>query len=171
LIITTDRLKLRCMEPKDIDAFVRDLNDWEVQQWLARPPFPYARSDGEAYLVIMRANHATHHPTMFVITETEGDAALGAISIDLDGSDTGVLGYWLGRDHWGRGYTKEAAIALMRHAAQHPDLHRIVAVTNPENERSQSILRACGFHDLGLEDRATPSRRGAMQLRRYELVL
>ena len=41
MIITTDRLRLRPMERKDIADFVRDLSDWEVQQWLWIPPFPY----------------------------------------------------------------------------------------------------------------------------------
>ena len=53
------------MEPKDIDDFVRYLSDWEVQQWLAQPPFPYERKDGEAFLAIVRASHATPYPTVF----------------------------------------------------------------------------------------------------------
>ena len=171
MIISTDRLTLRCMEPKDIEPFVRALNDWEVQQWLAQPPFPYASKDGETYLAIMRANHATRHPTVFVMADKSTDEALGVVSIDRDGSDTGVLGYWLARAHWGRGYMKEAAVALVRHARNHPELRRITSVTDPENARSQSVLRACGLTDLGLHDRATPSRRGLMQLRRFELVL
>ena len=171
MIITTERLVLRCMESKDIEPFVRYLGDWEVQQWLAQPPFPYERKDGEAFLAIMRANHATAHPTMFVMTEQGSDAALGVVSVDRDGSDCGVLGYWLGRAHWGRGYMKEAAAATVRHARRHPDLRRITSVTDPENARSQSILLACGFRDLGLEDRPKPSRHGSTQQRRYALTL
>jgi len=171
VIIPTDRLTLRCMEPKDIDPFVRALNDWEVQQWLAVPPFPYTPADGEAFLAIMRANHATTHPTVFVLANKTTDEALGVVSVDRDGSDNGVLGYWLAREHWGRGYMKEAAIALVGHARGHPELRRITSVTDPENTRSQRILIACGFADLGLQDRPTPSRRGANQLRRFELTL
>jgi len=173
LIITTGRLRLRCMEPRDIDDFVRDLNDWEVQQWLALPPFPYERKDGEAFLAIMHADHAGAHPTMFVMADLSSDAALGVVSVDRDDGDsaTGVLGYWLGREHWGRGYMKEAAAATVRHARKHPALRRITSVTDPENARSQSILLACGFRDLGLENRPQPSRRGSMQMRRYDLVL
>jgi RimJ/RimL family protein N-acetyltransferase len=169
LIITTDRLKLRCMEPKDIDGFVRDLNDWEVQQWLAQPPFPYARKDGEAYLAIVRANHATPHPTVFVIADQSTDSALGVVSVDIDAEGTGVVGYWFGRDHWGQGFAKEAASAVVRHALGHPSLRRLTSVTDPENVRSQRVLTACGLIDCGLKDRDPPSRRGATQLRRYEL--
>jgi 8-oxo-dGTP diphosphatase len=171
MIITTDRLRLRPMEPKDIDNFVHDLSDWEVQQWLTQPPFPYQRTDGETYLAIVQGNHATSHPTLFVIADKMCDAALGATAVDIDGEGTGELGYWLGRGHWGRGLMKEAVAALLRHAQRHPALRRLCAVTDPVNIRSQRVLSACGFLDRGLAARQTPSRRGSTQLRRYELPM
>jgi RimJ/RimL family protein N-acetyltransferase len=170
LIITTDRLRLRPMERKDIADFVRDLNDWEVQQWLWVPPFPYRDQDGEAFLAIVRNNHMTSHPTVFVIAD-EHDAALGVTSVDLNADGTGALGYWLGRTHWGRGIMKEAVAALLRYAIEHPALRQLVAVTDPENLRSQRVLTALGFKDLGLRDRPLPSRRGSTQQRSYELPI
>jgi RimJ/RimL family protein N-acetyltransferase len=171
LILTPDRLRLRCMEPRDIDPFVRALNDWDVQQWLAQPPFPYRREHGEAYLAIMQPNHAGAHPTAFVMADKASDAALGAVAIDIDDDGVGTLGYWLDRPHWGHGYTMEAVRALIAHAREHPELRRIVAVTDPENQRSQRVLGAGGLAGLGLQDRASPSRRGAARLLRYELVV
>ena len=171
MIITTDRLRLRPMEGKDIADFVRDLSDWEVQQWLSIPPFPYRHADGEAYLAIVSGNHKTSHPTAFVIADKESDAALGASAIDLKPAGTGELGYWLARAHWDRGIAREAMRALLRHAAGHPALRQLVAVTDPENLRSQRVLTAVGFEDRGLSDRPSPSRRGSTQLRRYEFPL
>ena len=170
MIITTDRLRLRPMEPKDIADFVRDLSDWEVQQWLLMPPFPYRHADGEAYLAIVQANHETAHPTIFVIADKATDAALGAASIDIDRAGTGVLGYWLGRSHWGRGLMKEAVGALVRHAQGHPALRRLIATADPDNGRSHSVLTGCGLSAGGLTDRPQPTRRGSTQLRNYELA-
>jgi RimJ/RimL family protein N-acetyltransferase len=171
LIITTDRLRLRAMEPKDIDGFVRDLCDWEVQQWLSIPPFPYQRKDGEAYLAIVSANHGTTHPTVFVVADKSSNEGLGTAAVTIDGDGTGALGYWLGRAHWGRGIMKEAAAALLRHALGHPSLRQLMADTDPENLRSQRVLTALGFRDGGLSDRPSPSRRGSTQLRRYEFPI
>ena len=171
MILTTDRLRLRCMEPKDIDNFVRDFCDWEVQQWLTVPPFPYERKDGEAYLAIVSANHSTTHPTMFVIADKSTDEALGAVSIDIGNEGRGELGYWLGRAHWGRGIMKEAVTALLRHARGHPSLQRLIAVTDPANIRSQRILSTCGLAGRGLTDRPKPSRRGSTQVLQYELPI
>jgi len=171
VIITTERLRLRVAGPQDVDAFVRHLNDWEVQQWLTQPPFPYSHQDGEAFLAIVRANHATAHPTAFVIADKGTDAAIGVVAVDIDQEGTGVLGYWLARKHWGRGLTKEAVTALLRHALAHPDLQRVVAITDPDNTRSQRVLTACGLADRGLRERRQSSRRGAKQVRSFELVL
>ena len=108
MIIASDRLLLRPMAPKDIDQFVRCLGDWEVQQWLTIPPFPYERSDGEAYLAIVQRNHATSHPTVFVTADAGTDDAIGTASVDIGADGTGELGYWLARSHWGRGLMKDA---------------------------------------------------------------
>ncbi len=171
MILTTERLRLRCMEARDIDAFVAALNDWEVQQWLAQPPFPYLREHGEAYLAVMRANHADPHPTLFVIADKASDAALGAAAIDIGDDGTGVLGYWLARARWGCGLMRESIGALVAHARAHPDLRRIVAVTDPDNARSQGVLAACGLRGRGEGERAQPTRRGSTRLARYELIV
>lgn len=170
MIILTDRLRLRPMERKDIADFVRHLNDWDVQQWLTIPPFPYEHTDGEAYLAVVQANHATAHPTAFVIADRTSDLALGAASVEIGEEAQGELGYWLGREHWGRGLVKEAVAALVRHAAAHRGIRRLVAVTDAGNVRSQRVLTACGLADRGLRGRPQPSRRGSTQVREYELV-
>jgi 8-oxo-dGTP diphosphatase len=171
LIIASDRLLLRPMAPKDIDQFVRHLNDWEVQQWLTIPPFPYERSDGEAFLAIAQRNHATSHPTVFVIADLGTDDGIGIASVDIDADGTGELGYWLARSHWGRGLMKDAVAALVHHAKRHPALRRLVAVTDPGNLRSQRVLETCGFLKRGLADRAKPSRRGSTQVLAYEVPI
>lgn len=171
MIITTDRLRLRSMELRDIAEFVRYLNDWEVQQWLWIPPYPYAATDGEAYLKIVQSDHATTHPTAFVIADGSTDSALGTTAIGIDGQGNGELGYWFGRQHWGHGFAREAVKALLAHARSHPRLRQLLAVTDPDNVRSQQVLLACGLTDLGLRDRSVPNRRGATRERCFELVL
>ena len=171
MIIETDRLRLRPMAPKDIDGFVHSLNDWDIQQWLTAPPFPYESGHGDAYLAIVSANHATSHPTVFVIAEAASDDAIGVASVDIGADGTGELGYWLARSHWGCGLMKEAVAALLDHAKGHPALHRLVAVTDPRNFRSQRVLETCGFLRRGLVDRSKPSRRGATEMLAYELPI
>ena len=106
-----------------------------------------------------------------MIADKDSAAALGTVAIDIDDEGTGVLGYWLARDHWGRGLAKEAVGTLVHHAKGHPTLRRLVAVTDPDNLRSQHVLSAWGLSNRGLKDRRPPSRRGSTRILEYELVL
>lgn len=51
------------------------------------------------------------------------------------------IGYWIGRDHWGRGIASEAVAQLLRLVAERP-LYACVAVHNAASIR---VLEKCGF--------------------------
>lgn len=59
-----------------------------------------------------------------------------------------MLGYAIGQEYWGKGYTTEAVRALIRFGFQDLNLDLISAYCYPYNERSKSVLKKCGF---GLE--------------------
>ena len=80
-VIRTPRLTLRPFNEGDIDAMVALLNDWEVAQWLAIPPFPYRRADARFYVDHVRANHEAGAATEFAIALTEGDGVVGSIGL------------------------------------------------------------------------------------------
>ncbi len=80
-VIRTPRLTLRPFNEGDIDAMVALLNDWEVAQWLAIPPFPYRRADARFYVDHVRANHEAGPATEFAIALTEGDGVVGSVGL------------------------------------------------------------------------------------------
>lgn len=55
------------------------------------------------------------------------------------------IGYRFVQRSWGKGYASEAATAIRDHAFKHTDLKAIVAVTHPDNESSQNVLRKIGL--------------------------
>jgi len=167
--LLTARLRLRCMEEKDLDAAAAMLSDWEVAQWLARPPYPYTRRDGEAFIASLRAEHAAGRRLVFAVAEAASDELVGAIGVEPAAPGEGELGYWLGRPYWGRGYASEAAAALVRLAWDEP-LRGLTAITDPENARSQRVLTKLGFRPLGERPREEPSRRGAATISAYALA-
>jgi len=72
--------------------------------------------------------------------------------------------YLLGRDHWGRGYTTEAARASVGFGFETVGVETIVGIVHPENAASIRVLEKIGFG----------SRRRAMyfgmECFRYELT-
>jgi [ribosomal protein S5]-alanine N-acetyltransferase len=182
MMIWTPRLTLRPFNEGDIDAMSAFLNDWEVAQWLAIPPFPYRRADARFYVDHVRANHETGPATEFAIALTEGDGVVGAVGLrrnsggpDGDPADA-AIGYWLGQPHWGHGYAAEAVRAVVAYGFGSLGLERLEAETDPENERSARVLAKVGFRPIGQASAkearscSVPTRRGSLLVNVHELL-
>jgi RimJ/RimL family protein N-acetyltransferase len=104
----TPRLLLRRPEPGDAAAIAAALGDYHVAHMLARVPQPYHLQDAKDWLATLEAR--------------DGDAYVGIVRqerligmIGLHTENLGIrLGYWLCRDHWGRGFATEALAAVLR---------------------------------------------------------
>ncbi len=68
-------------------------------------------------------------------------------------AESGSLGYWMGREFAGRGYMREAVMAVCEDAFQVHRLHRIEAATVLVNHPSQGLLKRCGFQEEGIARR------------------
>lgn len=60
------------------------------------------------------------------------------------------LGYWLFPEHWGTGAAQECAAAVIAHAFQSMELHRIGAEVDIDNLRSCRLLERLGFQFEGV---------------------
>lgn len=60
------------------------------------------------------------------------------------------IGYSIDENYQGKGYMKEAVKLVLKYAYEEFGLHRIEATTLLDNERSQGVLEACGFTELGI---------------------
>ncbi len=59
------------------------------------------------------------------------------------------IGYSMDEQYQGNGYMKEAVNLVVTYAYEELGLHRIEATTLVDNEKSQRVLKACGFNELG----------------------
>lgn len=64
-----------------------------------------------------------------------------------------TVGYSIDELEQGKGYMKEALKLAMRYAFEVLELHRIEASTLLDNKRSQGVLKACGFKELGINEK------------------
>ncbi len=62
---------------------------------------------------------------------------------------TRMLGYAIGEDYWGKGFTTEAVHAILRFGFEELKLDLISAYCYPFNERSKRVLEKCGFQYEG----------------------
>lgn len=74
----------------------------------------------------------------------------GIVYLDYDDSQPDIeVGYRLSKEYWHHGYATELAKALISWGFEHLSINKLVAVINPNNERSRSVLERVGMHYVG----------------------
>lgn len=63
------------------------------------------------------------------------------------------VGYSIDKENQGKGYMKEALNTVCSYAFEEMGLHRLEASTLMDNSRSQGVLKACGFNELGISEK------------------
>ncbi|MBS2019432.1 MAG: GNAT family N-acetyltransferase [Deltaproteobacteria bacterium] len=137
-------LTLRAWAESDAASLVRHANDPEVAKGLRdRFPQPYTAADAEAWIAFCRSQPVAHSFAIDV-----GGEAVGSIGIETF-SDihrrTGEIGYWLGREVWGRGIATTAVIAVTQYGFEKLELARVQAGVFEWNLASSRVLEKAGF--------------------------
>jgi len=144
LPLRTERLVIRTLEPRDLDAFVAYRTDPDIgryQDWALPYTLEAARSlfDRQAALT-----GPTDGEGVQLAIEYGGEI-VGDLYVELrHGGDIAVLGYTLSTAHQGKGFATEAVTRLVD-ALVDDGVHRIVATLDPENVPSMRVLEAIGF--------------------------
>ena len=60
------------------------------------------------------------------------------------------VGYRLHKRYWGRGFATEIAKALISWGFQHLPIDHLIAVINPDNTKSEAVLKKLGMHYVGI---------------------
>ncbi|WP_050032473.1 GNAT family N-acetyltransferase [Halorubrum halophilum] len=148
--IETDRLRLepRWPEHVDLDECYRicssDPGIDEVTEHVTWDPHETKKETLE-FLERGRERWEDDEAASYVIRPREGEdgageiAGFGGFEVDWE-KRTAVLGTWLRRRFWGRGYSGERAAALVEVAFEDLDLDLVAVSHLPENEQSQRAI-------------------------------
>ena len=88
----------------------------------------------------------------WTITETKSDKALGRIFLsDFEYNNKNAnIGYWIGRDSWGKGIISACINPIVKFGFTYLELERIYTTVHPENIASWKALEKNGFLREGL---------------------
>jgi len=161
MFAVTERLLLRPGWIEDAPALAAAIGDQEIAQRLARVPWPYSEGDAESFLNMPSDPLRPH----FLICLRSNNRLIGGIGLSGDGE--AELGYWIARDHWGRGYATEAGRAVLALADSSLRLPRIRARRAIDNAASAKVLRKLGFHPTGKKTWSASLAGGTMETRLY----
>ena len=165
----SERLFLRPAFPEDAREIYEGICDAGVVQMLARVPWPYRMADAEEFCALPADSQAPR----FVITLPEAKGAPIVGVVGFHPNDDGIgFGYWIARNHWGRGYATEAGRGALA-VGKALGLRRVTAGHYVDNPASGRVLRKLGFRETGeVRPVFCQARGGELVLsRRYALEL
>ena len=161
--ITTSRLTLRSFNLEDAEPLHSILNGKDVLRYFpsTQPP-PLERVQN--LLDRQLAHWQERGYGWWAIEHCSSSTFMGWCGLQfLPETDETEVAYLLGREHWGRGYATEAAMASLRFGFVDVGLEQIIALVHPENEGSCRVVEKLG---IPFAERATYF---GMELNRYVL--
>ena len=144
-VLETERLTLRRPTLADVKAIARLANDRRIAENTRRLPYPYLQDHAVEFV---RATATEPRDTVFLIENNH--SPLGMVGISWLEPDAPELGYWLGVEHWGRGFGTEAARAVIDLFFEEFSFENLVSGARVANPSSRNILEKCGFQWTGV---------------------
>jgi RimJ/RimL family protein N-acetyltransferase len=155
--LETPRLLLRAPAHEDTGAIASQIGDWDVVRNLSRAPYPYTEDHARDFVVRQEDGRARGSDFAFAVTRKADGALIGMCGVHLRESGF-ELGYWFGRDHWGRGYATEAASAVLAFAFRNLRAETVEAGWFHDNPASGRVLEKLGFRADGTAERDCAAR-------------
>jgi ribosomal-protein-alanine N-acetyltransferase len=141
--LETPRLVVRSFAASDVAAYAALVADPKVMKYLGIGlPLDEAQAKGYVYRCIENERilgFARYALDLRSANEFIGFCGYALIDDYID------LGYRIASGHWGNGYAREAAQAVIEYGFQRLGFESIVAIVYSENKRSIHVVEKLGF--------------------------
>ena len=160
----TDNLIIKKPSEEHLYSLIKELNNWNISQWLVNVPYPYTIVDGQYWL--KKTKEDDYSFNIFLKKKL-----IGGISITNKQNNTKPeLGYWIGEDFWGKGYANEACTKLIEYFFLNTPHNIIYASHMKDNIRSKKILTSLGFKFMNTGKKFSISRNEIVDDLDYQLT-
>lgn len=150
--IDTRRLVLRAFSPDDADAVQELAGDARVADTTLNIPHPYPPGAAEKWIALHAYHYEAGSGVTFAMVLRESGALCGSISLTITPAHSRAeLGYWLTVPMWNKGFTTEAAIAVLEYAFGSLKLNRIHAHHFTRNPASGRVMQKIGMKFEGVQ--------------------
>lgn len=148
MILETKRLILREYKQEDFDGLYAILSDPVTMQHY---PKPYDAAGTQRWLNWSFQNYKTYGFGLWAIELKETGEFIGDCGITMqpiDGQQLPEIGYHIHKNHWRRGYGKEAAAAVRDWGFTNRDFDALYSYMKYTNAASYSTARSIGMEKI-----------------------
>ena len=146
---TTERLLLRQPDLADAEAIFHGYaQDPEVTRYLVWRPHA-SLAETRAFLERCRLSWQQESEFTYAICDRASADLLGMFSLRV-ASFSAAIGYVLKRSAWGLAIMPEAATAVVQWALAQPELFRVWAICDEQNQASARVMEKIGMQREGL---------------------
>lgn len=154
--LATDRLLLRPWTMEDVESFYLMCANPEVGPgagWKPHESLEESRGILESWI------SGAGGDIIFAIEEKGTGSLAGSIGLHKDThraprAECRMIGYCIGKEHWGKGFATEAANAVMDYAFQKLRVKMLTIDHYVDNKGSRRVIEKCGFRYEGTLRRA-----------------
>ncbi len=147
----TKRLILKPITLDDVQAYEKGFVDYEVIRHLAaHVPWPYPKGGVHEFLAhhILPAQGKSNWCWGLFLKANSKDL-IGSLEIRLSKTDN--RGFWLAKQHWGKGYMSEAVEPVMTYAFEELNFEKMIFTNAKGNQRSRRIKEKTGAKFMSLK--------------------
>jgi ribosomal-protein-alanine N-acetyltransferase len=144
--IITERLILRPFQIDDFTAIHQLLSDPDVMRFSLNGPYCKEKSTEFMTQCIDKSNKK--QPSLLAIIDKKSNLMIGSCGFyaqKILGKKELELGYRLLKNHWGKGFATEAALAVKNHAFNEMGLTRLISLIEKDNIASIRVAEKNGF--------------------------
>jgi ribosomal-protein-alanine N-acetyltransferase len=158
-ILQTARLVLRPFYFQDAKEIQRLAGHPDIAATTQHIPHPYYDGYAEAWIQSVHTSFRQGLQYMYAITLKSTDELIGSVGLSMHWEhESASMGYWMGRDYWGKGYCTEGAKIIIGLGFDILGLNRIQAKHLKRNPSSGKVLLKIGMHPEGVERQSTRVR-------------
>ena len=165
--IRTDRLTMRELHEGDAAAIQHMVSNWEVAKQTLSFPNPYTLDHAQKFISSTREDWEKKEGFALGLERHRDGVLIGAMSATIHRGlfrKEAEIGYWLGEEFWGQGFTSEAVEAFLGFCRHSLRIRRFSARVFAENEASLRLLENFGFQFHRRQARQLPDRGGKREI-------
>jgi len=149
-MLENKQIKLRALEPEDLDAFYKWENDTTLWSWGCTVS-PYSRFDLKQYILSAKDIYESKQ-LRFVVELKQEKKAIGMIDLyDFDPlHKRAAVGILIDENYQKKGLAGEAITLLCDYAFTFLKLHQLYAFIPYNNEPSKRLFSRSGFIERGI---------------------